>query len=121
MFFADNPPGPSSYKSRVRRASVLSYKRLQADAPLLVAKGTMETAERIIASAIEAGVPITRSDELSAALMNIDLAREIPPELYVVVAEVLAWVWALDPSQKTPDAMVVHPNNDLQTESSPGL
>ena len=84
-----------------RRAAVaMSYDTLQdMGAPKVVAKGYNDTAQRILELARAAGVPVTESPELVRALMHVELDREIPPELYAAVAEILAWIWKLQGSK----------------------
>ena len=53
-------------------------------------------AEEIIRRAQAAGVPVTEDPRLAAVLSQIDVGAIIPPELYAVVAEVLAYVYRLD-------------------------
>ena len=53
-------------------------------------------AERIIELALEHGVHIHRDAALVDALSHLDLGQEIPPQLYQVVAAVLAFVYRLD-------------------------
>ena len=65
-------------------------------APRVVAKGHGLIAETIIERAREAGVFVHESPELVGLLMQVDLDRQIPPQLYVAVAEVLAWAYRLD-------------------------
>jgi flagellar biosynthesis protein len=78
--------------------------RAEDGAPRIVAKGNGVTAEAIISLARENGVYVHQSPELVNLLMQIDLDSEIPPELYQAVAEILAWLYALDqkiiPSQE---------------------
>jgi flagellar biosynthesis protein len=62
-------------------------------APRVVAKGGGGLAERIIETAREHGVPLQEDAALVAALSRLDLGREIPRELYVAVAHVLAFAW----------------------------
>ncbi|MNN98953.1 Flagellar biosynthetic protein FlhB [compost metagenome] len=69
-------------------------------APRLVAKGYGEVAERIIAEAQRHGVRIHDSPELVGLLMQLDLDAQIPPQLYQVVAELLAWVARLESSEE---------------------
>ncbi len=64
-------------------------------APRIVAKGGGEIAEQIINTAMEHGVPLQEDPALVAALARIDLGREIPRELYVAVAQVLAFAWSV--------------------------
>ena len=61
-------------------------------APRVSAKGRGLIADEIIRRAREAGVYVHESRELVGLLMQVDLDRHIPPELYVAVAELLAWL-----------------------------
>ena len=70
-------------------------------APQVVAKGRGALAETIIARAREAGVYVHESPELVAVLMQIDLDERIPPELYLAVAELLAWLYRLEHGGET--------------------
>ncbi|MEW5769688.1 MAG: EscU/YscU/HrcU family type III secretion system export apparatus switch protein [Pseudomonadota bacterium] len=65
-------------------------------APRVVAKGRGLLAEEIIERAKAAGVFVHESPELVALLMQVDLDERIPPELYVAVAELLAWLYRLE-------------------------
>ncbi|MDL1865232.1 flagellar biosynthesis protein [Betaproteobacteria bacterium PRO5] len=65
-------------------------------APQVVAKGRGLIAEEIIRRAQEAGVYVHESAELVALLMQVDLDDHIPPELYIAVAELLAWLYRLE-------------------------
>ncbi|MGO4326842.1 EscU/YscU/HrcU family type III secretion system export apparatus switch protein [Cupriavidus sp. 2TAF22] len=65
-------------------------------APRVVAKGYGVTAESIIARAQEAGVYVHDSPALVSLLMQVDLDSHIPPQLYVAVAELLAWLYRLE-------------------------
>ena len=65
-------------------------------APRLVAKGEGELAQRIRAVAEELDIPIVEEAGLVEMLCQIPLGEEIPPTLYVAVAEVLAHVFRLN-------------------------
>ncbi|MFY9329870.1 MAG: EscU/YscU/HrcU family type III secretion system export apparatus switch protein [Georgfuchsia sp.] len=65
-------------------------------APQLVAKGRGLVAEAIIAKAREHGVYVHESPELVSLLMQVDLDQYIPPELYLAIAELLAWLYRLE-------------------------
>ena len=67
-------------------------------APRVVAKGSGVSAEAIISLALESGVYVHQSPELVNLLMQVDMDSEIPPELYQAVAEILAWLYAMDQS-----------------------
>jgi len=76
-------------------AVALAY-REDEGAPRVVAKGRGLLAEAILARAKEAGVYVHESPELVALLMQVDLDSRIPPQLYVAVAELLAWLYRLE-------------------------
>lgn len=65
-------------------------------APRVVAKGRGLLAQAIMDKAHEAGVFVHESPELVALLMQVDLDARIPPQLYVAVAELLAWVYRIE-------------------------
>lgn len=65
-------------------------------APRVVAKGKGLLAEEIIERAKAAGVFVHESPDLVNLLMQVDLDERIPPELYVAVAELLAWLYRLE-------------------------
>ncbi|MFZ6753136.1 EscU/YscU/HrcU family type III secretion system export apparatus switch protein [Undibacterium sp. Dicai25W] len=67
-----------------------------ASAPKVVAKGKGLVAETIIAKAKECGIHVHESKELVSLLMKVDLDKDIPPTLYRVVAELLAWLYHID-------------------------
>ncbi len=73
-------------------AVALAYSAGEA-APRVVAKGKGLIAREIIERAREAGVYVHESPEMVALLMQVDLDDRIPPQLYVAVAELLAWLY----------------------------
>jgi len=82
-------------KNELKKAIALTYKEGQY-APRVVAKGRGVTAEAIIACAREAGVYVHEAPELVSLLMQVDVDQHIPPELYLAVAELLAWIYWLE-------------------------
>ena len=84
-----------SGKNELKSAVALAYAQTDA-APRVVAKGKGLIAEQIIARAQENGVYVHESPELVSLLMQIDLDQRIPPQLYVAVAELLAWIYRLE-------------------------
>ena len=75
----------------LHNAVALSY-RPQERAPRVVAKGSGLIAEEIMRRARDAGVYVHESSALVGMLMAVDLDQHIPPELYIAVAELLAWL-----------------------------
>lgn len=65
-------------------------------APRVVAKGYGDLAETIIQTAKDNGLYVHESAELVGVLMKLDLDQQIPPELYVAIAELLAWLYELE-------------------------
>ena len=72
-------------------------------APTVVAKGRGLIAEEIIRRATEAGVFVHESPELVTLLMQSNLDDHIPPQLYVAIAELLAWIYRLEQGETTAD------------------
>ncbi|MFC1541620.1 EscU/YscU/HrcU family type III secretion system export apparatus switch protein [Candidatus Latescibacterota bacterium] len=85
-------------KDKVTRksAAALRYKTGSNNAPVLVAKGMGTIAEKIIAAAKDAGVPIYEDPDLLALLMTLNINETIPPEMYLAVAEVLAFIYKVN-------------------------
>jgi flagellar biosynthesis protein len=79
----------------LKNAVALAYSQTDA-APRVVAKGRGLVAEQIIARAHEHGVYVHESAELVSLLMQVDLDQRIPPQLYLAVAELLAWLYQLE-------------------------
>ncbi|MFZ2267908.1 MAG: EscU/YscU/HrcU family type III secretion system export apparatus switch protein [Azonexus sp.] len=78
-----------------REAIALAYRQTDA-APRVVAKGKGLIAEEIIARAREHGIYVHESPELVALLTQVDIDEHIPPQLYLAVAELLAWLYRLE-------------------------
>jgi flagellar biosynthesis protein len=81
-------------------AVALAYRDGEA-APKVVAKGKGPIAEQIIERAREAGVYIHESKELVSLLMDVDLDRHIPPALYRIIAELLAWLYHIESAKQS--------------------
>lgn len=72
------------------------------NAPKVTAKGQGLTAEHILQIAEQHGIPLQTEPELARILAQIPLGEEIPNELYIAVAEVIAFAYFL--SGKIPDS-----------------
>jgi flagellar biosynthesis protein len=79
-----------------KKAVALKYEYKKDRAPLVVAKGRGWLAEKITELAREHHIPVYPDKELVAMLETLDVMAEIPPELYVAVAEVLAFVYRMN-------------------------
>ena len=80
----------------MKKAVAVKYKPRQEGAPKVTAKGTGLVAEKIIEIARKHGVPVKDDPDLVEVLSRLDIDEEIPPELYVIVAELLAFVYNLN-------------------------
>ncbi len=76
----------SEYKQK--KAVALKYNAEEDAAPIVIASGYGEVAGRIIDVAEKQGIPIFRDDSAASLLCMLDVGRNIPPELYKVVAAV---------------------------------
>lgn len=76
-----------------RQAIALNYDGHQA--PTLTAKGDDALAEAILAIAREYKVPIYENAELVTMLARMELGDSIPQELYLTIAEIIAFAWHL--------------------------
>ncbi len=89
-------PKKAKALNKKKEAVALRYQAGRDEAPKVVAKGADDTAERIIETARQAGVPIQEDESLVNLLTQLDLNQVIPPDLYQVVAEVFAFLYKLD-------------------------
>ncbi|MBI9076813.1 MAG: EscU/YscU/HrcU family type III secretion system export apparatus switch protein [Desulfatibacillum sp.] len=80
-------------KKFIKKAVALKYNALKDHAPRVTATGKGITAEKIIEAARKHGVPVQEDPDLVEVLSRLDLDAEIPAELYIVVAELLAFVY----------------------------
>lgn len=75
-------------------AVAILYDKEVADAPIVVAKGVDYLAQKIKDVARENHVEIVENKPLARSLYaNVEVGGQVPPELYVAVAEVLAAVY----------------------------
>ena len=75
-------------------AVALRYDKEAAEAPFVVAKGADYVAQKIKEAAKEYKIEIVENKPLARSLYaNVEIGEEIPEELYVAVAEVLAIVY----------------------------
>jgi len=89
-------------KPKRKRAVALKYTPGAQAAPSVAAKGAGPIAEKIIRIAREHDIPIKEDPDLVETLSQLDLQEEIPPELYHVIAEVLAWVYRMNKGYGAP-------------------
>ncbi|MEJ2480739.1 MAG: EscU/YscU/HrcU family type III secretion system export apparatus switch protein [Acidihalobacter sp.] len=95
------PPGPKDSGERRLLAVALHYGG--EGAPRVTAKGYGAIGEQILERARAHDVPIRQDAELSGLLARVPLGDEIPENLYLAVAEVLAFAYRL--SDMAPEAL----------------
>ena len=89
--------GDSASNSQAGRPSAVALSHANKQrAPLVVAKGYGAVADSIVRQARESGLYVHESPELVNLLMQVRLDDEIPPQLYLAVAQVLAWLYRLE-------------------------
>jgi flagellar biosynthetic protein FlhB len=77
-------------------AVAVQYNAQEMRAPKVLAKGAHHAAERIVEIARSHKIPVVQNIPVARALYHaVDIDQEIPPELYVALAEVLAYVYKL--------------------------
>jgi len=77
-------------------ACALKYEQGKMPAPILIAKGAGQVAERIKAIAKENDIPIVENKILTQTIYRlVKIGEVIPEELYKAVAEILAYVYKL--------------------------
>ena len=79
-----------------RTAGALRYRHGADAAPAVAAAGHGDVAERIIGIARDEGIPMREDADLIAALAHLDVDDLVPPELYRVIAELIAWAYRVN-------------------------
>lgn len=114
--------GRASQTGEHSRTSAVAVRYDLTDAaPRVVAKGYGNIADTIIRTAKEHDLYVHESPELVNLLMQVDLDSQIPPQLYVAIAELLAWIYALEEKtvEATPAELQPHLAEAPKTASPP--
>ncbi|MBI5460580.1 MAG: EscU/YscU/HrcU family type III secretion system export apparatus switch protein [Gammaproteobacteria bacterium] len=78
-----------------RRELAVALKYDGAHAPRVTAKGSGQIAEQIVALALEHNIPMQENALMAQTLSQLELNEEIPPALYLAVAEIIAFAYYL--------------------------
>lgn len=78
------------------KAVALRYKPEKEKAPRIIATGKGKIAENIIRIAKEHNIHVHNDPDLVEMLCELEPDREIPLELYAVVAEILVFIYSLN-------------------------
>ena len=76
-----------------RRELAVALKYDGVNAPRVTAKGGGKLAEQIVALALEYEIPLQENAVLVQALAQVELDEEIPPALFLAVAEIIAFAY----------------------------
>jgi type III secretion system FlhB-like substrate exporter len=79
----------------MRRAVALRY-WAGLPAPFLAAKAEGRAADRLVAIAAEAGVPLVQDAPLAQAVYPLDIGDYVPEECFEIVARVFAFVKSIE-------------------------
>ncbi|MFD1705866.1 EscU/YscU/HrcU family type III secretion system export apparatus switch protein [Siminovitchia sediminis] len=82
--------------TKITKAAALGGPLDDGGAPVVLAKGKGITAEKILETAKENGIPVHEDPALVELLGQLDLNEAIPEELYEAVAEIFAFIYRLD-------------------------
>ncbi len=88
-------------KSEEQRLQVAALKYKGVGAPRLIAKGEGALAARIRDLAALHDIPLVEDEILTSLLSKVQLGSEIPENLYIAVAEVLAYIYTIGDSVDT--------------------
>jgi flagellar biosynthesis protein len=83
-------------RKRQDTAVALKYQPKSDNAPKVTAKGKGKLAEKIVEIAKKNNIYIHNDPDLVEILSQLDINDEISPELYIVAAELLAFVYSLN-------------------------
>ena len=82
-------------------ACALKYEATKSKAPILLAKGERLIAQEIKRIAEEHEIPIMENEPLARSIFRTTkIKKEVPPELYQAIAEVLAYVYKVKKDRK---------------------
>jgi flagellar biosynthetic protein FlhB len=77
-------------------AVAIQYDQKNMPAPKVLAKGAHLMAQRIVEVARQNHIPVVQNIPLARAVYyNVEIDQEIPPDLYMAMAEVLAYVYKM--------------------------
>lgn len=90
--------GPEERPGRHRRraAAALRYDALEDSAPRVVASGYGHHADQIVEMAKEHRVPVHADPQIAELLAGLGTGANIPDELFLIVAEILIFVYEVD-------------------------
>ncbi|MFO1153851.1 MAG: EscU/YscU/HrcU family type III secretion system export apparatus switch protein [Rhodospirillales bacterium] len=113
----DETPGANRSRGAAKPLAVaLRYQAGDDPAPRVVASGRGAVAERILAAAEEAGVPVCTDPDLAHLLAALDIDEIIPLEAFSAVAAILVALYRA--SGGLPAVSLFTPGPDAQADPS---
>ncbi|MGA0241655.1 MAG: EscU/YscU/HrcU family type III secretion system export apparatus switch protein [Candidatus Marinamargulisbacteria bacterium] len=82
------------------QAIAIQYDQSSKKAPRIVASGRGKVAQKILTLAEENDIPMVEDSNLSKLLSSLKIKSEIPPKLFKVIAEILAFIFYLEKMAK---------------------
>ncbi len=83
-------------KKSAKKAVALRYNPEHEKSPRVIGKGLGLVAEQILELAREHNIPIHEDKDLVEVLAKLDPGQEIPSETYLIVAEILAFIYKVN-------------------------
>lgn len=91
----------SQYKDEMdKKAVALRYDENRNSAPVIVASGMGYVAEKIVEIANENGIPVYEDNSLATVLTQMELGKEIPPELYQAIVDIYVYFLNYAPKEE---------------------
>lgn len=74
--------------SKKNKAVALKYNTEVDKAPVIIASGSGNIANKIIEIAEQNGIPVYRDDSAASLMCMLEVGNSVPPELYEVIAAI---------------------------------
>ena len=94
--FADDVGINGNLRHQKRTAIAIRYDTEKDSVPLVLASGRGRIANEIMRIAKENDIPLVENPRMAELLSKLEIDSFIPPELYVLVAKILYFVYQLD-------------------------
>lgn len=116
-------------KDERKRLRALAIKGMGESTPKIKARGAGVIAQRIITIAREYSIPIKEDSDLVEILSKLDLDKEIPDELYPIIAEILSFFYKVnlkvkrekEKNKRPPTKSLVLRKKDVPVEQTTGV
>lgn len=82
-------------EEKIKKVAALSYTE-DMNAPTVIASGKGKVADNILEEAKKNNIPVYKDEKLATILTEIEIGRQIPAELYELVAKVMVFVGDMD-------------------------